>query len=497
MTRRRGLSLVEVLVALFIMGLGTIAILTLFPLGAMQMAQALKDDRTAQAASQADSYMRWYWLNYVVSDNTTNYPGRAANLPPGVLEPFIRAMEDPNDDSSYDTVNPTRFSPYYTTLGPSPWFPVPFAYSPAPLQQKRWAPTPPSPGPPYPVQGSGLFPLRALYPISQNNWVESGPSYPVIVDPIGWVNFTGRSELHWVANGRIARRTLSALPPLSTDTAATAPPTPNPPPAGTLPTTGWTGMTDAALLGGQAQKTCSLLDGLSYGQNGVPDLSTGAVQREMRYNWLWILQKLHQNDDHTATMTIVVFDKRPFRFVPLNAEVLYSPALQDANGNSLVPDVTNPNQTPQPYAKIGSTLVRFPRGASPPVQKGGWIADVTHTTWTYLEPQPQPPPPQPPVPPLPRTISAVRNCNFYRVVSITDNVADGTVDMELQVPLKEDSRTVFDPYGQRIDNADQAAVPGRSPNQPNVNMPQYRTFMFLAGVSEVFERINLTRNLGP
>ena len=40
MTRRRGMSLIEVLVALFIMGLGVIAILTMFPLGAYQMAVA-------------------------------------------------------------------------------------------------------------------------------------------------------------------------------------------------------------------------------------------------------------------------------------------------------------------------------------------------------------------------------------------------------------------------------------------------------------------------
>jgi Tfp pilus assembly protein PilV len=43
-TRRAGLSRVEVLVAMFIMALGMIALLTLFPLGALQMGQALKDD---------------------------------------------------------------------------------------------------------------------------------------------------------------------------------------------------------------------------------------------------------------------------------------------------------------------------------------------------------------------------------------------------------------------------------------------------------------------
>ena len=62
--RRAGLSLVEVLVALFIMALGMIALLTLFPLGALQMGQALKDDRCSQAVTAADNYMRSYWKKY-------------------------------------------------------------------------------------------------------------------------------------------------------------------------------------------------------------------------------------------------------------------------------------------------------------------------------------------------------------------------------------------------------------------------------------------------
>ena len=66
MTRRPGLSLTEVLVALFIMAIGVIGVLTMFPVGAVQMGLALKDQRFAECATQADGYIRWYWRHNIV-----------------------------------------------------------------------------------------------------------------------------------------------------------------------------------------------------------------------------------------------------------------------------------------------------------------------------------------------------------------------------------------------------------------------------------------------
>lgn len=48
-----GIALVEVLVALFAMGSGLLALLTLFPLGVLEMARAIEDDRTAALAGDA------------------------------------------------------------------------------------------------------------------------------------------------------------------------------------------------------------------------------------------------------------------------------------------------------------------------------------------------------------------------------------------------------------------------------------------------------------
>jgi prepilin-type N-terminal cleavage/methylation domain-containing protein len=446
MTRRRGLSLTEVLVALFIMALGAIAILTMFPLGALQMGQALKDDRTAQAAGQADGYMRWYWKHYIIDGAGS-----------GINEPFVQAMQDPNSN-----VSPiTNQQPYPS----SPLIPL--------LT---------TPGPD-PVNPTWIRPDA-----------ESGPSYPVAVDPMGWFARSGKQDQWWVGLdgslvpaffGKLARRSFSPNP-----TPLRSPPYPlNQPP---LPS--------VMLSPAQAQRTCSLLDGLTYAPDGTAADANGqstAVsgnppQRELRYNWLWVLQRVHNNDPNTATMTIVVFDKRAHLYVP-------QPPSHPERVYAAVAGTTS----------VGSTSVQFPTAL--PVLKGGWIADVSTTTFTYQDPQPPNPMGQP-TPPIPRTIPAVRNCNFYRVVSITDDTpAGGTFKVELQVPLKADSKTLWTPpatFGQfpvtLNPNLDYPPPPVQSVPVLSVPGPENqtygsgsRTFLVLTGVSEVFERANLNQDTAP
>lgn len=68
--KRRGATLVEVLVAIFVMALGMMALLTLFPLGALRMAQAIQDDRTAACAANADAIAT---IKSLRSDKTVVY----------------------------------------------------------------------------------------------------------------------------------------------------------------------------------------------------------------------------------------------------------------------------------------------------------------------------------------------------------------------------------------------------------------------------------------
>src|SRR5262249_58569190 len=53
--KRTGATLVEVLVAIFVMGIGLIAVLALFPLGVIRMAQAIQDDHTGNVAFNAEA----------------------------------------------------------------------------------------------------------------------------------------------------------------------------------------------------------------------------------------------------------------------------------------------------------------------------------------------------------------------------------------------------------------------------------------------------------
>ncbi len=94
MARRPGLTLTEALVAMFVAALGMISLLTLFPLGALQMGQALKDSRTAEAARQADSLIRNYWRDAVEQRQTydpnlfnwMNNPETASGVANGSLQ---------------------------------------------------------------------------------------------------------------------------------------------------------------------------------------------------------------------------------------------------------------------------------------------------------------------------------------------------------------------------------------------------------------------------
>jgi hypothetical protein len=232
--------------------------------------------------------------------------------------------------------------------------------------------------------------------------IGSGPSYPVFVDPMGFVAPWQASAFNrdWVAYPGI----------------------PAPPPY--IPRRSLNVFTLAGFTGGAVQnpqRTCSLMDGYGYADNGVANAPSGTIERELRYNWLWVLQRPDNNVPNIATMTVVVFDKRAYLFAPANAEASYA-------STAASPIVMTPFLT--------GVQVPYACGV-PAVQKGGWIMDGT---------------------------PGLNHAIFYRVVSVTDNPVLGTTDLELQSPIR------------RLDGG---------------SGPYAGTLIYLAGVSEVFERPNL------
>ncbi|MFQ3594069.1 MAG: prepilin-type N-terminal cleavage/methylation domain-containing protein [Gemmataceae bacterium] len=121
MCQRQGVTLVEVLAAIGIMGIGMLAILVLFPLGAMSMARALKDDRAGTIAWNADSLCTA--LDYRNDPQVLPRLGGNYTPPSPLGGPVAPGPSDPLG-AGY----PVFIDPHYnlagaipaTTLGPSP-----------------------------------------------------------------------------------------------------------------------------------------------------------------------------------------------------------------------------------------------------------------------------------------------------------------------------------------------------------------------------------------
>ena len=123
---RRGLSLTEVLIAIFIMGIGMIALLSLFPLGLLNMAWAIKDDRAARAANTAINN-----ADVVQIDPSTNQPyslrtepnylAAAQQIPDGLGQGLLwwhrGGFANPPTQPAYDEANGPRPPIFVDSLG--------------------------------------------------------------------------------------------------------------------------------------------------------------------------------------------------------------------------------------------------------------------------------------------------------------------------------------------------------------------------------------------
>lgn len=316
---RKAVTLIEVLIAIFVMALGILCLMAMFPLGAVWMAQAVKDDRTSTLAMNSETMARIFWRDAFRGPGTGGIETNENTI--FNREPSLMAMDNPA------------------------------------------APT---------TTGAGVTTHITTAPYTTNRYL-SGPGYPVFIDPIGENTWTTVGDKTYIANPtlgtRIPRRTLL-----------------------TLASAG--GLKTAACI-----RYCSLLDDMTFNTQGLPDTSSGVIDRGGRFSVAWVLQRKQNNIRSEANLKVVVYQNRPPATTP-TAETAYNAIVR--NGANSITLITG--------------------SATPPLRKGSWVMDATIDPGT---------------PGIPRA-------DFYRVIAVTQNGSQ--TNLELQQPVRLRSGVqVYDP----------------------------------------------------
>ena len=258
---RAGISLLEAMIAIGVMAIGLLSLLTLFPLGAIQIGQALKDDRCSETALQADAYLRQYWRHAVINAQ-----------PVGTVTDTT--LRDPDDAG--------------------------------PLHDCFTQP-------------------EASYPLAP----ATEPSYPVLIDPIGWHSYLATMHDHLAgiaAPTGIPRRNLA-------------------------------GISDGNL----AVRVCTLPDDLTFERDGQATVIGGNLQRQGKYHWAAVLQRQRTGLSDRANLKILVFDGRP--------------PLLNLPGNEFQLSVSTGTVVPGVTSSI--EITSLPTSEIPLLRRGGWIMDGT------------------------------------------------------------------------------------------------------------------------
>jgi hypothetical protein len=354
---RTGATLTEVLVAIFVMAIGLLALLTLFPLGALSMAQAIKDGRTAQSSKSA----------FAIAEamNIHNDPVVISNG----LAPAVPGF------------SPTYFLNAYPTITPA--------------------------------GGALLAPdLQAI-----GNWDNAG--YPIYVDPIGCRSFQSLG----LAVGLPYPTVGNVLPPVVAPNAGATPfsSIPRQPLNSLLPAPGVASILIANASTQSLVRWCTLSDDITFQENGTPSTNTGAVQRENRYTWAWLLRRPKATDPTVVDVAVVVYSGRSL--TSLGETPFPNPNLPLGPTNQFV--IFDPSSK---FVDI------YYSGTKPSIRTGSWILDAT---MEYFIPASSTNVPDP-------------HGFFYRVVGVTD-VNSTTMRLELQTYPKNRTPTVVPgtaiPYG--------------------------------------------------
>jgi hypothetical protein len=322
---RIGATLTEVLVAIFVMAIGLLALLTLFPLGALSMAQAIKDNRTAHSGRNAFAIAEAMNIHNdaLVANNGIAGGGTGQTY---FLNPYPTIPQLPPPPQAGNP--PQYLAPDLYTISNSPLWLVPALTAGLP----------------------GIVPY-------------DGPSYPVYVDPAGCGNFRTLGlavGLPYPTVGNVPPpiapgNGISSIPrqPLGALLSAASPPI--------------TSISDPrAITSAQSLvRWCTLSDDITFNEDGTPSTSTGNVQRENRYSWAWLLRRPKANDSTVVDVTVVVYSGRSLTSL---GETAYISGLNPNTGNATNFVWFDPNSK---FVDITYS------GTKPSIRTGSWILDAT------------------------------------------------------------------------------------------------------------------------
>jgi len=199
-------------------------------------------------------------------------------------------------------------------------------------------------------------------------------SYPVVVDPMGYLARAGQQNQNWLG-----------------DT-----PTLNQNWLGDTPTLTRIPRCNLQIVGNNplaALALCSLRDGVVTDDNGNP-----TPDRELRYNFLWVVQRPTNANRYYANLTVVVFDRRAHMYAPPGSEQVF-PGINFAPGQTRL-------------------VLPVPRNQVE-IRSGDWVMDATVYDPTSGITLGRP---------------GMRHAHFYRVSAITET--PGGTQLEVQPPLR-------------------------------------------------------------
>jgi hypothetical protein len=314
--RRSGVTLTEALIAVGIMAIGLVALMTFFPLAAVQMARSFKDDRTGTLAANMDNLFRTAWREIWLNPTTAGERYTDYDVLKN-RESALQAMDDPY--AEYKNGSRTYFPSSFPGLYVKPPYRSANGSTADPTTFDEWY---------------GNLYTSAI----RNN--ENLPSFPVMLDPVGYQARSGSADdQHWVAYANSAANTTSVdrefyLPRRQL----------------TIPNTNLNPSSARDI-----SRLTTLLDDTNFAEDGQIDLSTGQVERAGKYSCSLVIQRPRNNNRTQADVHVLTFQGRPGIDVP-------------AQENSA--RITS--------GTAGSTSidVYFGGGGDLPVYKGEWIIAV-------------------------------------------------------------------------------------------------------------------------